>query len=567
MAPLQTLTGRYGDRQPDRNGMYRYLVVLMLIAALGLQGCGDETIPCEPEIPAGRIEGFVTSGESLENLTVVFTRLATGSTGELVLETVPQISGYYGMDLPAGYYRVAIQVADYEYRYEYSATELSYGQIPADLLLVDQRHSHENINFSLGNLSVNVSLSNEIEGEDGEIFIYRRDSAATGSARSYINYGRGVIENSACEIYLPGVLPGEYKVELLLGRRIYLCNCPYDGEHIWYPATRDSSQSPWITVSADSTTQLTIAANPVTAILSGEVIGAWQDLNHNIEPEISIFDTDSLTAMGRRRVKHDGTFSIDLHLPGSMKLLVTHGTMQQWVGGSTFEEATVYPVANGETASNIQLIESAIQLSATSAEASLNSQVIRFYNAHDLSFVSHWQYDVDYTNFKKTGINIYNIRPGEYFMHLSPFAPGQSAWLPQWYDRKPSAESALQVVIPAAGEIVAVSVTLIEGGGILGTLVQSAQSTQDYYIVVTPATENLVWGYANLWSHESEFEILGLPDGDWKLGIWPYETGDIVSMSPPAEAFWYPADSNWNDAALFTITDHNEINDIIFTVE
>lgn len=538
---------------------------MLVIAAVACSGCGDETVPCEPEIPAGRIEGDVTSGESLDNMIVVFTRLASESVRALTLETVPDTSGYYGMDLPAGRYTVGIQVAGYEYLYEYNAAELSYGQIPADILLVDQRHSHSGINFSFGNLLVDVTLSQTIEGEDGEIFIYRRDAAGTSSARSYINYGRDVINNGACQIFIPGVLPGEYKVELVLGRRIYLCNCPYDGEHIWYPATRDSSVSPWISVPAGNTEQLAIAANPVTATISGEVIGAWQELNHHIEPEISIFDIDSHKAMGRRRVKTDGSFSVDLHLPGTMKLLVTHGTMEQWIGGAAFDEATTYTVINGETVEDIQLVESAIQLSATSDEASLNSQLIKFYRAGDRSLAAYWQYDVDYSTFK-SGINILNIQPGDYYMHLEPFAPGQSPWLAQWYDRQPTIDEAIRVVIPAAGEIVDLSVTLLPGGVIRGGIVQSTMPAQSYYVAVTPADAERIWGYVTLWTTETEFEILGLPDGEWKLGAWiPGEDGND-HPEPPARAIWYPGTSAWDDATLITISAASDIDGIILSI-
>ncbi len=74
----------------------------------------------------------------------------------------------------------------------------------------------------------------------------------------------------------------------------------------------------------------------------------------------------------------------------------------------------------------------------------------------------------------------------------------------------------------------------------------------------------LLWGYSYAWDSRSEYKLEGLPDGDWKIGVSSISWG-IGSEMNLEEVVWYPENTDWNNAEVFTITDADSIKGITLT--
>jgi hypothetical protein len=167
-----------------------------------------------------------------------------------------------------------------------------------------------------------------------------------------------------------------------------LCYCPYDGEHVWYPGVRDSSEASWISVGTDSAVALSIDLPTEPARIEGEITGAWLDLGRTLPPELALISPDSMTIMGPRVVGDDGSFGVNIHLPGPVRLRVTQDGVEQWIGGPTFEEATTFDLEMGETISGVELVQCGMRLSVDAPVRNLGGVAIRFYDPVSLTLVT-----------------------------------------------------------------------------------------------------------------------------------------------------------------------------------
>ncbi|MBC8425749.1 hypothetical protein H8E07_16665 [bacterium] len=538
------------------------LPLLLLAAAVlvFLGGCDDPTAPCEPEVPAGRILGYVRTGGLPMEAVISAERIIVGT--EATYEAEPDDTGFYILDLPAGIYTVSLNIGGYRY-YDYAIPDLGYGQVPPDTVRIDHDHSPFVIDFDLGGLTMQVDLSDRLDGERGEVVIHRRDDSDPGW-RSYVNIESKEIVDGHFEIQIPGILPGDYQVEIILGRRQYMCYCPYDGEHIWMPGTNDPAESPWYEIAADSVVDLTceLAADP--ARIEGRVIGAWQDMGLRDGPEISLSTPDSLRVMGLRRIlEDDGSFSIDLHLPGPVKLQVSQNGVGQWVGGPGFDEATVFDLQSGQTISDIEFVQSGLRLDIGASSMPSTYTEFHFYDPLDLSLVS--VADIEF--FGGEYISIPNLWPGDYLMYVTPaeWQVLEAWWIPQWFDRADAPEQA-QIISIESEEITTLELVLEQGGTIGGTFERTTDPEQSFYVVVTPADENLCVRYDYVFASNSDYSISGLVDGDYKVGAYPIGQGWSRYDPLPEGTIWYPGTLDRESASVVEILDGGTVAGVDFVI-
>ena len=194
--------------------------------------------------------------------------------------------------------------------------------------------------------------------------------------------------------------------------------------------------------------------------------------------------------------------------------------------------------------------------------------MIRFYDPVSLALVTTYSYGSEFglmTSSSGYGssmvLGVPNLRPGDYLMHVSPRHPGSAAWRPQWYDRATSPEGAQPVTLTAAGEVVLLPLVLELGGVVRGTVLMDPDAPKDYYIIVTPAGDRTTWGYSYAWDLASSFEVLGLPDGDFKIGACPIGANSSWAWPDPApaETRWFPGGVAWDDAGVITIVDGGDV--------
>ncbi|MCK4303495.1 MAG: hypothetical protein KAY24_04590 [Candidatus Eisenbacteria sp.] len=540
------------------------LLLLLLLSFLLLAGgCDDDDSRlCRPEVPAGRIEGFVRTGGCPIHGAVRATRIPETAQYETIVQTTPDSAGFYSLDVPAGRYVVALDLEYSRPVYDYRATGLTYGTAPADTLVVDHGSSPITIDFDLASLQVHVGLSSHLDDEQGEVRLFRRGDRLPNWWRSYMDFGKGIITGGALDILISGILPGEYRVEIVVGRRVYLCCYPYDGEHFWLPGVRDSTQASWIDVPVDQTVEVAADIGSEPARIEGDVVGAWLEMGFSLPPALAILDPDSLTIMGPRTVGDDGHFAVDVYLPGPVKLLVTQAGVEQWIGGDSFEEATIFTLESGRTVSGVRFVQSGFRLAVSTPAAGCSDAWFRLYDPTDLSLVA-----AAHLVASNSFIGMSNLRPGTYLMEIAPRRPGWATWAPQWFDRMTSPEDARTITIAYEGEVVPLSVILEKGGTIEGTVLMAEGSEVNCYVMITPASERVRWGYCYAWDWQPDYDIRGLPDGDWKVGVWPIPADYELPAIPPDDTVWYPGTTDWNAAGVIEIRDFGDVRDIDIAVQ
>jgi len=527
-------------------------------------GCEDSTRPCQLQVPSGRIQGHVRSGGLPLRARIIAEAVLAGSGEQAYYQTDLSDHGAYSLDVPAGLYKLSLRALDSGGTYHYTGAELGYGQIPPDTFLVDDHKSPVEIDFALGGLTLQLDLSSRSDGERGEVFLYRRDDDGTVRYPSYVDHHDIEIEAGRLDFLIAGVLPGEYQVELVLDGRYGDCDCDYGGEHIWLPGTRIRSESPWYVVGADSVTVLEceLAAEP--ARIEGRVSGAWRAMGGSREPMVSLVSPDSLSVRGPHRTAIDGSFSFDIQRPEPVKLLVTQYGVEQWVGGPGFDEATVYPLQSGETISGVEFVQSGVRVLLAATDFFIGTMDFRFHDPADLTLLATASINFEYDHH----LSIPNLWPGDFLLFVCPEGQwqGRYDWRTQWLDRVNDPEQAQLITIAAEGDIVPINLTLECGGVITGRLEGGEEAVSSYCILVTSAGEKTLWGHSDTWASGLEYEILGLPDGDFKIGAVPRYPGETQPDPSLAGVVWYPDTIDWDAAGVIEIQEAARVTDVVIVM-
>lgn len=542
-------------------------ILFLVTALLGGSGCDDPTDPLACS-GGGRIEGRVSVGGPPEE-SMLRIRQVTGDGGlSTIFEVEPDEQGWYGLDVPEGRYTLELRpTSSWSGRYHYSADGLLFGQADPDTLAITAAVSPVVVDFHLGGLAVGVDVSTLLEGEECTMVLTLRDAPEMDRTPSYTREGETRVAQGRADFLLPGVLPGEYRIELFVGSRGYSYSYPREGEHFWMPGVRDEESAPWYPVAADSVTTLTAAIEGDPALIEGRVIGAWKDFGLTDAPSLSMFTPDSTMVMGLLKVNHDGEFSVPIILPEPVKLLVSQKGVDQWIGGPGFAEATVFDLQPGQTISDVELDQCGLRLDARVDKLDLDfwGSRILLYDPADLSLIAGASWSDGPDNL----VGIPNLWPGDYLLHFTPDDGqlGDLWWRPQWYDRAAEPALAQTVTIGSAGEIVSLGVTLEQGGTVSGTI--EGGEAADYYrsVFLAPADGNVSWGFDYLFYDRREFNLIGLPDGDYRIGVTPSGTIAHHGEEAPEGTIWYPGTTEWSEATVIEIRDGGEVTDLVIPMD
>lgn len=151
------------------------------------------------------------------------------------------------------------------------------------------------------------------------------------------------------------------------------------------------------------------------------------------------------------------------------------------------------------------------------------------------------------------------LPPGRYRLRIDPSMPGWVPWTGQWFDQAERPEDATLIEIPAHGPLVPVTLRMQAGGSIQGSVV----APPDYGLAVygtRPDDPRACWiGPAD--PRAGRFALVGLENGDYKIGLgWdPCCAGPC--LLPPASTCWYGG-ASWDSAAVVTVRDHGTVEGI-----
>ena len=120
------------------------------------------------------------------------------------------------------------------------------------------------------------------------------------------------------------------------------------------------------------------------------------------------------------------------------------------------------------------------------------------------------------------------------------------------------------VSITSAGQILRLDLKLEIGGTISGQVESSSATGSGCYVYAVSTDENDLGGPFHTYV-AGEYNLRGLPDGDFKIGI----VAEPVDWSgPETDGFiWYPGTTDWQDATVVEIRDAADVAGIDFPVQ
>ncbi len=530
---------------------------LILILTL-VTGCDDDNI-CNPIVPAGRIEGQVSTGGLPVAGTIAAQAVDLPPGREATFRADLRADGSYGIDVPAGRYIVKAELSSPNANYDYTAAGPGYGRIPPDTLVVNGQRSWTHIDFPLASLTVRVTLPDAgLDGRTCSVFLHRDGDEDTDTNTRYLWLGRAQFDSTSSTVEMPGVLPGRYRIELDLGSRMCDCIRYCDGEHIWLPGVPGPDQADWYDVPTGETMSLEYGNTTVPGRLTGRIGGAWMELGLSRPPELSLISTDSATVRGRQAVGDDGTFTADLYQPVPVKLLITQQGLARYAGGPDFASATVYDLAPGRTISDIEITTCAITMETSiSLTGCCGSPIFEIYDPDDLTLLG----SIEDHFFFKSSYTLPNLWPGNFLLKIVPesFDIGSLPWIPQWYEEATEPSGAQLITIAAEGDILSLSMNVLTGGTISGRILDVPDPAAFRKIIATPADSLMIWGSNYTSRPEQDYELLGLPDGDYKIG-----TLLVFTESDP---IWYPGTTDWDSATVITLENGGSVEGIDIPLE
>jgi hypothetical protein len=311
---------------------------------------------------------------------------------------------------------------------------------------------------------------------------------------------------------------------------------------VFAPATFDTAAAEVITVRADELTQHESAILEV-ASLSGTVTGSWQVLEFE-PPAVDVFCRDLQVAGSRTDA--EGAFSIPLLAGGAFRLRVTIGGVRRWVGGDDLESATLFTLDPGQAVTGISHVESGLV-----CEFPAGGPVPL--EAYDVVLRSPT--GVIYDGYCWTGaLRLANLVPGEVFLWVDDWGMSD-VWFPQYYDRRETLAAADPIVIPDAGHVAHVTLTLVQGARVFGRLLDAQGrplNTHFMSLLVYGAADsayvlnvytNYDFGGPLYDESNGDYVLTQLRDGQYRMRA---STGDTPWT-------WWPGRACWDSASVFTI--------------
>jgi hypothetical protein len=371
-----------------------------------------------------------------------------------------------------------------------------------------------------------------------------------------------VSRSGVARFELPGRLPGGYQLQFAIGP-------PglggLGGEVFWLPGTRDPSAADVVEIEPRRTAHYAISLEEPSARIRGQVVGSWREMG-TWPPRVLLFNADSHLTMSIDGVDDTGEFLAELFVPEPVRILVDITGIERWIGGTSFEEATEFDPQRGEEISDVRLIESGLLLRIDDPTQQRHWEAtVKLFDASTGTSAAVLEF---YRGMRIDLVAMPNLTPGEYLLEIRPTTFLQTEWIPQWYDRATSMDTATPIVIAAEGEVVPVDVRLEKGGKIIGDVWMEGENAPWAAVVfVTSSDSQEILGKIDprVYSliRPFSYTAAGLPDGDYKVGAWPQFHGGHPA-EPPEGTLWYPGTADWDSATILSIRDQAEMQGIDF---
>jgi hypothetical protein len=549
----------------------------LLAALLSSTACNEEGLraPCGSLRAGGVIEGRVATGDVRPQVRVT----ADDCAGMGTITTVADETGAFRLELPVGTYilRACCPVKSGSSSpsctayfnadgppYPFEAADTL--TVTADTLIV--------ADFELGSLEVAIAVPSAAENVrvrlEGVWASEKVDppgnplsSPSTFAVYAWVRDGQAVFA-------IGGLQPGSYTLRMSLPRTSWSQPDEAVTQMVWLPATRRRADADTICVPAGGTAHYEAAIPDNSVRLTGAITGSWQKLYFG-GAQITLVAPDSSVTVASFATRSDGTFAADIQVPEPARMLIDIGGNPRWYPRGGFHEAEILDLAPGSSPLPIEVVESGLLLDiqGTFYPARWNA-TLQLVAPADSRIVA--ELDASSSG-GHAFLGLANLDPGSYLLHILPQSFLSEAWTPQWFDRATDPHEATLIQVPAAGGVERVTITLEEGGRIEGQI-WNDDELNPYGVMLyltaagDPTTLGRLWASdtrSAIWPWEAPlpYKARGLPDGEYKIGVWPRLAGASPAQ-PPEDTIWYPQTTDWNAAQVLTITGNQATTGIDF---
>ena len=489
----------------------RFCGITPFLSALILCGlaCGDRTVePCDDTYDVGAVEGFVTiAGEGVA--TSIGVRPYDGpQQGRQILTFESAADGFYRVDLPNGLYRFYVPPSTAT-----TVTTMKY----RDSVQVESKIAQ--LNIPRTRFHVRLTFPEMMNGK-------RCRGCLDGAERFTMDEE---IVDGKVDLIAPIIPPGDYQFYINL-----------QTDKFWLPGSFDPSEAETFTLTA-SDSMLITKSFASYATISGTITGSWKVTDVGT-PTVTAFCADS-TLVGATSVNTSGEFLLELFEAQPIKLLVSIGGIDNWIGDETFESATLYNLQAEEQLTGITYIESGISCQIIARDP-LNVSVV--------SVILIDENDREYRpdDFWHSEVAISNLRPGSYKMYIFGYCREQN-WAPQWYDGADEGDEATLIDLGEGGHT-QLMMELRSGGLIEGNVTRhNGRATNFARIILYSASGSLLCPYAT-YTNNGYFRISGLANSDFLVAV----EDDLD------ELWWYPGTTAIDSATVISIDEYNTVSDI-----
>lgn len=480
-----------------------------------------------------------------------------------VVRVDPAQDGSFVLEVPPGRYRAGIDLVGYEGPGEFNRANADgywsrHGIVETwrqfDTLVVEAGGRSDSIDFEFGMPVFEIEVPEQWSGHRVSVSF---ESLRPNHEPFWLDWGTvySVAASGVVTARLPLLQAGDYRVHLRAG---YFE--PELGENVsvdlWLPNGIVREEGAVFSVKGgDAVVQRAIAL-PERFSLRGTVDGVWSSVGSQA-PHAFLFSPDSVR-IAWILCKPNGDFLLSTWARVPVKLAIGLYDHPTWVGGGTFEEATLFRPPESGDLTGIQFTDSAIQLNLHGLETWLPEDALLTVVDPSGRVVSSL-----FARFSdQVTAAIPFLNPGVYRLRIEPYSFLRSEWSPQWYDRTQDLAIATQIEVTRAGETVNVDVAIERGAVVRGRVHRTAGEQVAFRaLFVTRADASQILGVAG---GEGElFELRGLPPGRFKLAAARWNDGGARDASDlHASARWYPYHASWEDAEIITISGPDTLSGI-----
>jgi hypothetical protein len=509
------------------------LVFLLLFALSFFAGCSDENVApsctgSDGDTLSVRITGHAIGGTG-PAAGVGIRVEGIGPSNRVAVETYTDSTGTYDVAVRPGSYTIAALVPPPGNIFPRPApTPLYYhaggvvaGRDQADP--IQAACGTRNVDLVFGSLQVRFSCDQSLTAPHCEVF---REGEPPFQVMADFSNSSGVQR-----VTFPIVPPGVYRVRL----------STWDDYAVWFKRGLSYNDADTIRIRPGSLGVLESTFSPHR--FSASVTGSWQQMEGEL-PRVEFYAEDPRHGRPVFQAYTDlqGNCSGVVLAPGTVRMLISIGSVARWLGGATWDQADPIEIPLAGDIRIPPYVENGIHCSLAGppprdfAVVDLESATGDFHTEDLLFSVASFP----------------NLTPGTYYLAVQ-MTP--DSLRPQWFDRAPSREAATPIVVPGGGSLVPIVITLERGAILSGRILQADGTPLDGPVWLLARSANFSEDRSGLVSSDGTFRVEGLPTGNARLGAY-LDARRVVD--------WYPGTLDESEAHEFDIQGQEEISGIEF---